>query len=122
MRRTILAAALGTAALLAAFGAAFGASAQPVGDPAVVRMTLRDHRFAPDTVVAPAGRPIRLEIVNEDAAPEKIESPELGVAQDLMAGGRAGLTLGPLKPGRYALRGELHADTAAGTLEVVEGQ
>ena len=117
MRMTALAAALGTAALLGPCAA----GAQPLGEPAVVRMTLQDHRFVPDTVVAPAGRAIRLEVINEDGAPEKIESPELGVAQDVMPNGRAGLTLGPLKPGRYAFRGELHADTAAGTLEVVEG-
>ena len=117
MRIMALAAALGTVALLAPLEAA----AQPIGDPAVVRMTLHDHRFAPDTVVAPAGRPIRIELVNEDAAPEQVESPELGVAQDVTAHGRASVTVGPLKPGRYEFKGELHAATAFGTLEVADG-
>ena len=108
---------LGAAFLLAPVAA----EAQAVPDPAIVRLTLRDHRFAPDTVVAPAGRPIRVEVVNDDAAPEEVQSPELGVAQDVTAHGRASLALGPLSPGRYGLKGQLHPDTAIGVLQVVAG-
>jgi hypothetical protein len=97
------------------------AHAETLDGPAVVQMTLREHRFAPDTVVAPAGRPLRLEIINEDDAPEQVASHELGVAENLPPHGRASVPVGPLKPGRYDLRGEMHAGTAAGVLQVVAG-
>ena len=50
-----------------------------------------------------------------------MQSPELGVAQDVTAHGRASLALGPLSPGRYGLKGQLHPDTAIGVLQVVAG-
>lgn len=115
MRRTAMA-VLGAAALLTAQAA----RAEPAGEPAVVRLTLNGHRFQPETVVAPAGRPIRIELVNEDPALEEFDSQDLGVEKDITPHGRASVTLGPLKPGRYDFMGELHAATASGTLEVVE--
>lgn len=123
--RIVAATVLGAAALLAPLAAQAQADADPspnpAANPAIVRLTLKDHRFAPDTVVAPAGRPLRIELVNEDAAPEQVESPELGVAEDVTAHGRASLAVGPLQPGRYSLKGQLHADTATGVLQVVAG-
>jgi heme/copper-type cytochrome/quinol oxidase subunit 2 len=88
--------------------------------PAVVSLTLKDHRFTPETVTVPAGRPIRIELANQDSAIEEFDSEDLRVEKDVTPHGRASFTVGPLKPGRYSFMGELHADTASGVLEAVE--
>jgi len=93
----------------------------PAADPAVVVLTLKDHRFTPDTVTVPAGRPIRIELANQDAALEEFDSQDLGVEKDVTPHGRVTFTVGPLKPGRYSFMGELHADTASGELQAVQG-
>jgi hypothetical protein len=93
--------------------------AQDEGEPAVVRLTLRDHRFMPDTVAVPAGRPLRIELVNEDDAPETLQSDELGVEAHVSPHGRASASTGPLKPGRYGFFGALHPALTRGVLEAV---
>ena len=105
--------ALATAAFLVP--AAAGA-----GEPAVVSLSLKDHRFTPQTVTVPAGQPIVIELANEDGALEEFDSEDLGVEQDVTPHGHVRFTVGPLKPGRYEFMGELHADTASGVLQAVE--
>jgi plastocyanin len=107
---------LGAVVMLAALAAR--AQAQP--EPVVVALTLKDHRFSPDTVTAPAGRPIRIELANHDAALEEFDSDDLHVEKDVTPHGRVSFTVGPLQPGRYSFMGELHADTASGVLQAVE--
>jgi len=112
MRVTIL--ALG--ALLLAGGEAAAAAA---ADDPVVTLTLKDHRFTPSSVTVPAGRAVRIEVINRDPASEEFDSVDLRVEQDVTPNGRARFTVGPLKPGTYAFMGELHADTAQGQLVAV---
>src|ERR1700741_3099356 len=99
------------AALLLAAGAAASA---PEGH--AITLTLKDHRFTPDTVEVPAGQRIRIELINQDAATEEFDSEDLGVEKDVTPQGRISFVVGPLKPGAYSFMGELHADTASGTL------
>ncbi|HSV04799.1 MAG TPA: cupredoxin domain-containing protein [Phenylobacterium sp.] len=105
-------------ALFAAFALA-GAAAADDGRPVTVALTLKDHRFTPDRVSVPAGQPIRIELVNQDAASEEFDSDDLRVEKDVTPHGRASFTVGPLKPGTYAFMGELHADTASGEIVAV---
>jgi hypothetical protein len=114
MRTAIL--ALSAAACLIPATAGVAAAS----DPAVVSLTLKDHRFSPETVTVPAGRPIRIELINQDGALEEFDSDDLRVEKDVTPHGRARFTVGPLKPGRYSFMGELHADTASGVLVAVE--
>ncbi|MFI4950797.1 MAG: cupredoxin domain-containing protein [Caulobacterales bacterium] len=111
MRRLIIA---GAALLLMA-----GAAAAAESGGAVVTLTLKDHRFTPDKVEAPAGQRIRIELVNRDAATEEFDSTDLEVEQDVTPFGKTTFVVGPLKPGVYHFMGELHADTAGGTLTAV---
>lgn len=108
--------ALSAAALLVPAAA----SAQGPSDSAVVTLALKDHRFTPDAVTVPAGRPIRIELANQDGAMEEFDSDDLHVEKDVTPHGRASFTVGPLKPGRYSFMGELHADTASGVLLAVD--
>ena len=105
-------------AVLALTGPAAAAAAS--ADPVVV-LTLKDHRFTPSSVTVPAGRRIRIELINRDAASEEFDSADLRVEQDVTPNGRASFTVGPLKPGTYSFMGELHAATASGELKAVEG-
>jgi heme/copper-type cytochrome/quinol oxidase subunit 2 len=81
-----------------------------------VVLTLKDHRFAPDRVAVPAGRRIRIELANQDAALEEFDSDDLHVERDVTPHGKTSFTVGPLKAGSYSFMGELHADTASGVL------
>lgn len=99
--------------------AAVAAGAAQADDVHVVQLTLKDHRFTPSTIEAPAGRKIRIELVNQDGALEEFDSIDLGVEKDVTPHGTVSIKLGPLKPGTYNFMGELHADTASGELRVV---
>lgn len=109
-------AAAALAALLGLTGAARAEA--PVH---VVRLTLKDHRFSPDRITAPAGQPILIELVNQDAASEEFDSEDLGVEKDVTPHGKVSFRVGPLKPGAYRFMGELHADTAQGRIEATPG-
>jgi len=93
-------------------------AAEPDGQRVV--LTLKDHRFTPETVTVPAGQRITIEVVNEDSALEEFDSEDLRVEKDITPHGRASFTVGPLKAGTYSFMGELHADTASGELRAVE--
>jgi plastocyanin len=107
-------AALGALALI---GAAAGATA---GDAVTsVTLTLKDHRFSPDTVQVAAGQRVRIDLINLDSASEEFDSADLQVEKDVTPKGRTSFVIGPLKPGAYSFMGELHADTASGTIHAV---
>jgi plastocyanin domain-containing protein len=106
--------AAGTA-LLAVRGAA-GAATPDVHE---VTLTLKDHRFTPEVLEAPAGQRIRITLVNRDAASEEFDSEDLHVEKDVTPNGKVSFVVGPLKPGDYSFMGELHADTASGTIRAV---
>lgn len=98
------------------------AAAAPPADPQVVMLTLKDHRFEPPTFTVAADRPIRIELVNRDAASEEFDSEDLHVERDVTPNGRVSFIVGPLKAGTYSFMGELHADTANGEIKVVDGR
>jgi plastocyanin len=102
---------------LSLFG--FGAAAIAGPEPQLLVLTLHEHRFEPSRVTVVAGRPIRIEIVNRDAASEEFDSADLGIERDVTPNGRASFTVGPLKPGTYSFMGELHAATATGEITAV---
>jgi heme/copper-type cytochrome/quinol oxidase subunit 2 len=121
MRLAALAFGFGAAACLMAPAAALAEDVPASGaDPAVVSLTLKDHRFSPGTITVPAGRPIRIELANQDGALEEFDSDDLRVERDVTPHGRISFIVGPLKPGRYSFMGELHADTASGVVQAVE--
>jgi hypothetical protein len=105
--------------LAAALAVAGAARAQPE-EPRVV-LTLKDHRFSPSSITVPAGRKVRIELINQDPAVEEFDSTDLGVERDVTPHGRTSFSIGPLKPGSYSFMGELHADTAQGEVKAVAG-
>ena len=83
-----------------------------------LKLTLKDHRFTPTEVTAPAGQKVKLVIENQDSTPEEFESYALNREKIVPAGGRIIVYVGPLKPGRYEFFGEFNAKTARGWLVV----
>ena len=83
-----------------------------------IKLVLKDHRFVPAEVTAPAGQKLKLIIENQDATPEEFESYALNREKIVPAGGRIIVFVGPLQPGRYEFFGEFNAKTARGWLVV----
>jgi hypothetical protein len=87
------------------------------GEP--IMLTIKDHRFTPDRVTAPAGERFQIEVANQDPTPSEFESGDLRVEKIVVGGGRISVMVGPLKPGTYSFFDDYHPDTATGTLTAV---
>jgi hypothetical protein len=68
---------------------------------ATVEIAVKDKRFEPAEIHAPANNRIVIHITNRDPAAMEFESHALKVEKVVAANGEAILRVGPLKPGRY---------------------
>jgi len=107
-----------TASLLgAALALALGfAPAAFADEPAKISITLKDHKFSPAEPTAPAGKPIVIEVVNQDGTPAEFESKALRVEKVVAGGGKITVQVRPLKPGRYRFFDDYHESTTEGFL------
>ena len=87
-------------------------------DPVAINLTLKDHKFEPAEIRAPAGQAIVITLKNEDDAVEEFDSNSLRTEKIVTKGGTVTIRLKPLAPGRYPFQGEFHAKTAQGVLIV----
>jgi hypothetical protein len=87
-------------------------------EPATLDITIKDHRFEPAEIRAPANTPIILNVKNLDPTPEEFESKPLRAEKVIPGAGSATFRVNPLKAGRYSFFGEFHEDTAKGVLVV----
>ena len=94
-------------------GAAFGALA---ADHHEATLVIKGHRFVPAEMKVPAGRKIKLTVINNDPSAEEFESYELNREKIVAGYGRIVVFVGPLRPGTYQYFGEFLMDTAKGTL------
>jgi hypothetical protein len=83
-----------------------------------VRLTLKQHRFDPAEVRAPAGKPIEIVLKNLDASPAEFESKTLKVEKVVAGGAEVTIKIRAQKPGRYAFFDEYNEATAQGALIV----
>lgn len=75
-------------------------------------LTIKNHAFEPKEIRLPAGKKIRLLVVNQDATPAEFESKSLQ-REKVIPGKSTGIVnLGPLKPGRYDFVEEYHETEA----------
>ncbi len=79
-------------------------------------LTIRDHRFQPAELIVPAGKKIKLTVVNQDSTAEEFDSHALNREKVIPANSSTTLYIGPLTPGRYSFVGEFHTQTAQGTV------
>jgi len=83
--------------------------------PFEVRIVIKDHKFVPSEIEVPAGRKIKLTVVNEDSTPEEFESVGLKIERVIQGGRSAEFLINPLRKDRnYTFFGEFHQDTAKG--------
>lgn len=85
-------------------------------DATVVELTLKDHRFSPAELRVPAGKPIVLNVRNEDSTPEEFDSKALKVEKVIAGKNSASVRVRPLGAGRYPFVGEYHEGTARGVV------
>ncbi|NRB11344.1 MAG: cupredoxin domain-containing protein [Rickettsiaceae bacterium] len=83
-----------------------------------LNLILKDHRFIPDTIVAPENTPIRIKVHNQDSTVEEFESHDLKREKIVTPGATITVRLAGLRPGEYKFFGEFHEDTALGKLIV----
>lgn len=76
-------------------------------------LTIKDHAFEPKEIKIPAGKKIKLLVVNKDATPAEFESKPLGREKVIPGKSTGTVNLGPLKPGRYSFVEEYHENDAA---------
>ncbi len=83
-------------------------------------LTIKDHAFDQKELVIPAGKKVKLLVVNQDATPAEFESKPLGREKVIPGKSTGVILLGPLKPGRYGFVEEYHETEAAaqGTIVV----
>ena len=108
-----LAAVVVATAIIAAAGA--GSRAQEAA--AEVTISVKDHRFQPAEIRAPANRPLTIRVKNLDAGAMEFESVSLRVEKVIAAGGEGVVHVRPLAPGRYEFFDDFHQQTR-GTLVV----
>ena len=101
MKRTVFAASLIASSLLLA-----GGLAQAQADEIV--LTIKNNTFSPKEIRIPAGKKVKLIVVNEDATPAEFESKSLGREKVIPGKAKATVNVGPLKPGRYEFVEEFH--------------
>jgi plastocyanin len=111
-RRTAVALVL--AGLLYCLGGAPQAGAQEVA----LTVTIKNHRFQPAEIKAPAGKPIKLTVKNDDPTPEDVESKALRFEKMIAGNSEGVINIKPMQPGRYRFVGEYNEATAQGTLVV----
>ena len=79
-------------------------------------VTIKDHRFNPARLDVPAGKKLKLVVINLDPTPEEFESHDLKREKVIAGKGQVSIAIGPLKPGTYKFVGEHHEATAQGQI------
>ncbi len=79
-------------------------------------LTIKDHKFIPETLEVPAGEKIKITVSNEDPTPEEFESYELNREKVIGGNSKAVVFVGPLEPGTYPFFGEFNIKTAKGQI------
>jgi plastocyanin len=97
--------------MLLASALALGARAAGADDTVTLSLSIKDHRFEPAEVHAPAGKAIALEVKNLGSAAAEFESGVLHFEKVIAAGSEAVVHVRPLEPGRYKFFDDFHRAT-----------
>jgi hypothetical protein len=81
-------------------------------------IALKDHRFVPVELTAPANRPITIVVGNQDPTPSEFESKSLRVEKAVAGGAKISVQIRALAPGRCRFFDDYHEDTTEGFLVV----
>src|SRR5436189_227301 len=79
---------------------------------ATVTISVKNHRFQPAEIQAPAKVPIELHVKNLDPTPMEFESVSLRVEKIVTGNSEGIIRLRPLEPGRYNFFDDFHQETS----------
>ena len=85
-----------------------GAAAQ---DAVSLSLTIKDGKFEPAELHAPAGRAIEIHVSNRNTIPSEFESSDLHIEKIVPAGKEAVVRVRPQQPGRYNFFDDFHRET-----------
>ncbi len=86
-------------------------AARAEDEPVMLSLIIKDHRFEPAEVHAPAGKPIAFTIKNLGDIASEFESGVLHVEKVIPPGGEAVVHVRPLEAGRYNFFDDFHHAT-----------
>jgi plastocyanin len=98
-------------ALALTFGLALAAAPARADNAVTLNIAMKDHKFQPAELHAPAGKPITIVVKNLDPAPAEFESNMLRVEKVVTGGGTITMRIRPLDPGRYRFFDDFHPET-----------
>jgi Cupredoxin-like domain len=87
-------------------------------DAMTIWISIKNHRFQPSEIKAPAKKALKLTIKNLDSTPTEFESVSLHVEKVIAGNSEGIINLRPLAPGRYKFFDDFHPGTAKGILIV----
>ena len=102
---------------LAWSGALLGGNAVAAEELPVFEIVVNDGVFKPARIEVPAGRRVKLVLINEGPGPLEFENDEMRIEKVLNAGARSFVVLPKLKPGEYDFVDEFNPIT--GELKVI---
>lgn len=79
-------------------------------------LTIKDHKFIPETLEIPAGEKVKITVDNQDPTPEEFESYELNREKIIPGNSKGSVFVGPLAAGTYPFFGEFNQATAKGQI------
>ena len=97
--------------LLGLAGTAFIARGSRAEDAVSLSLTIKDGKFEPAELHAPAGRAIEIRITNLNAIPSEFESSDLHFEKIVPVGKQAVVRVRPQQPGRYNFFDDFHRET-----------
>jgi hypothetical protein len=96
--------------LLASAGALAARGAQ-AEDAVSLSLTIKDGKFEPAELHAPAGRALEIHVTNLNTIPSEFESSDLHFEKIVPVGKEAVVRVRPQQPGRYNLFDDFHRET-----------
>jgi plastocyanin len=80
-------------------------------DAVSLSLTIKDGKFDPAELHAPAGRAIEIHVTNLNTIPSEFESSDLHFEKIVPAGKQAVIRVRPQQPGRYNFFDDFHRET-----------
>jgi len=81
-------------------------------------LTIKNHRYEPTTLKAPANIKFKLRVINKDSTPSEFESSDFNREKIVLPGSTITVLIGPLDKGTYKFFDDFHQDTGQGVLIV----
>jgi plastocyanin len=102
---------IGLLALASLAAAVLISRAATADDMVTLSLTLKDRKFDPAEVHAPAGKPIELHVKNLNGIVSEFESGDLHIEKIVPNGSEIVVHVRPQQPGRYNFFDDFHRET-----------